>query len=1516
MSSISDNICEAISIIVNKAVNEAAYDKTIQATVLSCVDASIGKYKVQYQDSTFYAYSTSTDTTYTDNSVVYVLVPASDMSKDKTIVGTVKKLGVNYVSSIDDEDAYEVYGNNVIKTQDSGYGLCSYGSYDKNSGQWLEIDTTVLYDKNRVASYSNKITLDDTAVAEYIGNSGYIKLAATFKTALDNKQAYHGNFGIILSLDFTDNSTLEEVTRTYVLDVDNMVGNPYKQISATTQDAYFEIDNSNFLRVNNITIFSYDFPIIEEGHDDDIFISNIELCGAELLDNDSVSNLVITMLTPQGTYFTNDDDDPDTKSATAQVRVKGKVVDANSQDLPFYWGRQDVGITAKSVYYNKNLGQGWRCLNDYNVIEKNSDADPTVVEWIPADDIFYITRDDITAKEIKYKVAVVYDDTVITKTFTFKNLTSSWDITIESDKGTQFYYDIGRPTLTCKVNGIANTAYTYSWAVTNNAGNFESLAETTDLNESYQTAYENYWELYDDIYVDQTKYYEVYKYRLQNFKDELNSYDYIQRVCGNQIIKLDVSAITTFSTYQCSVYYGDLYLGTQSIVINNSLESEGVYSLIINNGSMVYKYDTRGVSPTSSAVDNPIDIKALTITAYDNNGEEIDADIIKHCTIEWYIPNSDTMLQAPSSYEGYKISSTLDGYDCYSGLDFNTFTYAIASRYDETKTNNTIYVKLYYKDMILSAETSFTFVKEGENGTNGTEYVCRLVPYTEDGTAPDWAVYTNLTGMNFTPIQANHYFKVELWHNDELIWSGFESGTTDEDNDITVNWEFVRNDYGSVEDSGNFTVDSESGKMSGWIVADNQSIGNLLRATIEYEGVTQYVTIPIVTVILNNIYEDNYRISLADNSGYKNVLYTTDGVSPDCDDNNPFEIIVEYYDNDSATWCDVTNVSTQKLSYVWSYEGYIYEDKTWLSDIYLKDGKVSDLSTSQRRVKPISKYNGWCITNAIVCNITIGDENETLATVRIPINLMLNRYGNSAINSWNGNSIEVNDDNTVLLAPQIGAGQKEDDNSFTGVVMGVVKEAGKSNEEVGLFGYSSGVRTIFLDAETGKSEFGANGKGQIVIDPSDNKAEIYSGNYTTSGDGAGLKIDLTTPYIQFGTGNFSVDANGFLTAKGGGSIAGWNISDTALYKGQVGISSDNSNSSNIAFWAGSSNSSNAKFTVSFDGTMTARQGYIGNGSSGWTIGSNYIKNGKNSYNDSNSGAYIGTDGIGLGPGNFYVTRAGYLYSSSGTIGGWTITNSQLKNADGSIYIGIGGMKFGNNFSVTSSGILTAVDGIFSGKVTTGELTATGGTIGGWTINTTNLSAGNIQLDSSGSIKHTGNNWSINSDGTATFSNIIVTGGTITLGGTTLNSSGTKLTSGKTTVGSKSLQTYVEDLIVGKLKATDVTITASLSVGNSTYYLRMGQGTKNPEVSGLNVGSQGIKVQGSYSGANYRKSIDGGIQVVSRIGTLDVDVHKGSIVGIETPVVTGVSVSLPYWTRELYFASGIFYDASSSSSHTA
>ncbi|MDE7082514.1 MAG: hypothetical protein K2O89_02265 [Clostridia bacterium] len=106
-------------------------------------------------------------------------------------------------------------------------------------------------------------------------------------------------------------------------------------------------------------------------------------------------------------------------------------------------------------------------------------------------------------------------------------------------------------------------------------------------------------------------------------------------------------------------------------------------------------------------------------------------------------------------------------------------------------------------------------------------------------------------------------------------------------------------------------------------------------------------------------------------------------------------------------------------------------------------------------------------------------------------------------------------------------------------------------------------------------------------------------------------------------------------------------------------------------------------TAVFSGKLSAPSGTIG----GFTISTASIYKTKTSYSSTTAGVYIGTDGIGLGAGTFYVTSAGKLYATdaeisgtitatSGTIGGFTINASSLTNASGgsSIQITSGNYK--------------------------------------------------------------------------------------------------------------------------------------------------------------------------------------------------------------------------------------------------
>lgn len=70
------------------------------------------------------------------------------------------------------------------------------------------------------------------------------------------------------------------------------------------------------------------------------------------------------------------------------------------------------------------------------------------------------------------------------------------------------------------------------------------------------------------------------------------------------------------------------------------------------------------------------------------------------------------------------------------------------------------------------------------------------------------------------------------------------------------------------------------------------------------------------------------------------------------------------------------------------------------------------------------------------------------------------------------------------------------------------------------------------------------------------------------------------------------------------------------------------------------------------GRIEATSGYIGNGTSGFTISARALYNGMTSFGDTtHNGVYVGVDGISLGKGKFKVDASGNLTATSGTFTG-------------------------------------------------------------------------------------------------------------------------------------------------------------------------------------------------------------------------------------------------------------------------
>ena len=510
-------------------------------------------------------------------------------------------------------------------------------------------------------------------------------------------------------------------------------------------------------------------------------------------------------------------------------------------------------------------------------------------------------------------------------------------------------------------------------------------------------------------------------------------------------------------------------------------------------------------------------------------------------------------------------------------------------------------------------------------------------------------------------------------------------------------------------------------------------------------------------------------------------------------------------------------------------------------------GSVSSLNSETRKEFEEKENDYQQRIDELSEKINILDEweqiyNQTFIYIK-PIIMLYNCYEMSNLNGWDGNKIYTDGNGEYILAPQLGAGRKENNNTFTGLIMGLKSHNGSTSTEAGLYGYQKGVMTIQLNAEDGSAKFGRSGSGQILINPYGTSTiagwEINSQSLSKAS--GSNKVILNSEASETakafeatnGTAKTYIQYNGFFYSNSG-QVGSW-IMENGVLKSKNG---------SIVFDAENESITCGKhFSVDKNGSVTMDKGIVGDftlcetglynkdktavlssvkgviakkGSiGGWKIEENQLS-------ASNGNVYLKSDGSAKFGEHFYVDNDGDVKMNSGTVGSFHLVSTGLYNDDKTVVLSsVNGLKVskgniagwkieedkltGGNVVLNKSGALAGTKWSISaeGLAKFENLRAIGGTVGGWAIGASTLKGGNVTLNKSGALS--GTNWSITAGGKATFSDINATGGTIAISGsgTTINSSGATLGETKTKVGSKVIGTYVKDLCVDTLKAQKI-----------------------------------------------------------------------------------------------------------------
>ena len=183
-----------------------------------------------------------------------------------------------------------------------------------------------------------------------------------------------------------------------------------------------------------------------------------------------------------------------------------------------------------------------------------------------------------------------------------------------------------------------------------------------------------------------------------------------------------------------------------------------------------------------------------------------------------------------------------------------------------------------------------------------------------------------------------------------------------------------------------------------------------------------------------------------------------------------------------------------------------YEDSTEVTDIswstkikavdeVADDEKLTVASfypslTAENILQPLEMY---MFGPEIIANFcVIGKKNNEVICVQ-PVLIMQNKYGSTMLNKWDG-SLTIDEKNGTILASMVGAGIKDRNNTFSGVLMGEVAQAFKDNHNgLGLYGFHESDQSFGFNVN-GKAFIGKSGHGRIWFDG--NTGTISSGTYS------------------------------------------------------------------------------------------------------------------------------------------------------------------------------------------------------------------------------------------------------------------------------------------------------------------------------------------------------------------------------------------------------------------------------------
>lgn len=563
--------------------------------------------------------------------------------------------------------------------------------------------------------------------------------------------------------------------------------------------------------------------------------------------------------------------------------------------------------------------------------------------------------------------------------------------------------------------------------------------------------------------------------------------------------------------------------------------------------------------------------------------------------------------------------------------------FKIKNFYNKLWNNNTIQCKILRNGTEYKAESELLF---STASSNGTEYALAADFFDGDGNNLGAPIFY-IDKANFVLKIVPHVFDnngIEItndaiennriqyrWYSTIASVNGFNlSYETDENNHIT-NGILTAKTGASGADFYNCVVAVTVSRMV------HLKRYEKVEGKTELEEVDSSKEVSLTEYIPISICFDSAQVQglIGDNR----IIYNSNGTNPQYY-KSPYQLVGT---TSTVEWSMHLNKDEQNKATVFKYYPQISKE------------------TGELTVPPIFMSN-----NQSVISILASIGNNVIWCQ--PLYIAQDVYASKFLNTWDG-QLTVDEDNNRIMAALIGAGFKNDDNTFSGVLMGDVAGHGDISSPLGLYGYEHGEQSYGFKID-GSAFIGKQGTGRIYFNERDGGI-IESGNYSSSNKQAGMHIDLVNGKIEIPLQGENSIGQSILLDGSSSTTRPFGIGELLYLKSDGSL-----------YVKGEVHATNGTFTGSLDGFS----GHFGHGTQGNAQtridldvnadGYAYIQSGQHLSWDSNKlGFYLSGEGLSIGS-HFYVDSDGNV----------TATSLSLGDNSSNFYDGIWNY-FGNNLDI-------------------------------------------------------------------------------------------------------------------------------------------------------------------------------------------------------------------------------------------